>query len=341
MSVLHNPLLKQVQDITLPAAAGSGTVACRCCGSLRVRSRGKLPDARVFAGTQLDEPLAGGTLYRCLDCEFVFRHPIYSKEVYDALYQRAGSAIWEEEGRLDQALVRETLESLLSAGRLLDIGCGTGSLLAPLSSRYATFGIEINPGASAMAEARGVGIVAHDLDELATLAETFDAVVACDVIEHVFNPRELLQRMLAKTSDNGYVVISTGNSDAWSWALVGSRFWYCYLPEHISFVSPGWFRKQAAGLGTEVVRTIEFAYSPHYPLMGRTVRLALMGLFRLSPDLYYRLLPRIKRNNNPVLRIIQATGMPSGVAMSASFSTWRNASSCLAVISECTLQMQT
>ena len=36
--------------------------------------------------------------------------------------------------------------------------------------------------------------------------------------------------------------------------------------------------------------------------MGKTLRLALMALFRLSPALYYRLLPRIKRNNIPVGR---------------------------------------
>ncbi|HYG31466.1 MAG TPA: methyltransferase domain-containing protein, partial [Methylophilaceae bacterium] len=132
--------------------------------------------------------------------------------------------------------------------------------------------------------------------------EEFDAVIACDVIEHVYNPLELVQRMLAKTTAGGYVVISTGNSDAWSWYLAGSRFWYCYLPEHISFVSPAWFHRNAGLLNVNVANVREFTYSPHFPLMGKTLRLALMGLFRLSPDLYYRLLPRIKRNNIPVGR---------------------------------------
>lgn len=302
MSALHNPMLKELQEVVLTPAIGAETVLCRGCGGRHVRSRGKLPDARVFAGTHLDEALPGGTLYRCQDCELVFRHPVFNKETYDTLYQRAAAAIWDEQDRLDQALVREILESLLATGSILDIGCGTGGLLAPLSSRYQTYGIEINPGASAIAEARGVSIVARDLDEVASIGRTFDAVVACDVIEHVFNPRELVQRMLAQTADNGFVVISTGNADAWSWALAGSRFWYCYLPEHISFVSPGWFQRQAAGLGAQVVKTTEFAYSPHYPLMARALRLALMGLFRVSPALYYWLLPRIKRNNIPVGR---------------------------------------
>jgi 2-polyprenyl-3-methyl-5-hydroxy-6-metoxy-1,4-benzoquinol methylase len=302
MSVLHNPLPDPIHGLPLPSTAVSDRPACRCCGSHHTRSRGKLPDARVFAGTQLDEPLAGGTLYRCLDCRLAFRHPVFSKETYDELYRQASSTTWDEAGRLDQQLVRETLCELLDKGSVLDIGCGTGSLLAPLSGRFHTFGIEINPDAAAVAEQRGVKIIAGDLDELSAVPEEFDAVIACDVIEHVFNPLELVQRMLAKTAPGGYVVISTGNSDAWSWYLAGSRFWYCYLPEHISFVSPAWFRRNAAQLNVQVTSVREFTYSPHFPLMGKTLRLALMGLFRLSPDLYYRLLPRIKRNNIPVGR---------------------------------------
>ena len=302
MTVLHDHLPEPLQTLTLPNSAVSSRPACRSCGSHRTRSRGKLPNARVFAGTQLDEPLAGGTLYRCLDCKFVFRHPVFSKEAYDELYRNASSSTWDEENRLDQQLVRETLCSVLNKGKVLDIGCGTGSLLAPLSQRFDTYGIEINDDAATVASQRGVKILAGDLDELNGVSEEFDAVIACDVIEHVFSPLELVQRMLAKTAPGGYVVISTGNTDAWSWYLAGSRFWYCYLPEHISFVSPSWFRHYAALLGVQVSGVREFTYSPHYPLMGKLVRLGLMGLFRLSPDLYYKLLPRIKRNNIPVGR---------------------------------------
>ena len=302
MSVLHNPLPESVPHLPLSSAAVTEHPVCRSCGSSRTRSRGKLPDARVFAGSQLDHPLAGGTLYRCKDCNFVFRHPVFSKETYDALYRQASSSTWDEADRLDQQLVRETLCSLLNSGKVLDIGCGTGSLLSPLSGHFDTYGIEINAEAASAAELRGVQIVARDLDELSTVPEEFDAVIACDVIEHVFSPLELVQRMLAKTTPGGYVLISTGNTDAWSWYLAGSRFWYCYLPEHISFVSPSWFRHYAGLLGVQVSQIREFAYSPHYPLTGKVIRLALMGLFRLSPDLYYRLLPRIKRNNIPVGR---------------------------------------
>jgi 2-polyprenyl-3-methyl-5-hydroxy-6-metoxy-1,4-benzoquinol methylase len=300
MPALLNPLLKLMQST--PTSVARDKPVCRSCGSHRVRSRGKLPDAKVFAGSQLDEALPGGTLYRCLDCSLVFRHPVHGKETYDELYRKASSATWDEPGRLDQELVREMLTTMLHDGSALDIGCGTGSLLAPLADRFDAHGIEINSDAAAVAETRGVKIIGRDLAEIMAVPETFDAVIACDVIEHVYDPLELVRMMLAKTSYNGYVIISTGNAEAWSWHLAGSRFWYCYLPEHISFVSPEWFRQNAHKLGVEIVKTREFTYSPHYPLMGKMLRLALMGFFKLSPSLYYRLLPAIKRNNIPVGR---------------------------------------
>ena len=282
--------------------AAAAAPCCRCCGSTATRSRGAIPDAAIFAGRQLGRPLRGGWLHRCGDCGFVFRHPIYSKAEYDNLYVSGQGTVWDETGRIDQELVRELLTSVLSGGSVLDVGCAAGSLLAPLAGRYRTFGVEINPGAAKIATQRGVRVLAADFEETAALPYEFDAVVCCDLIEHVARPLDLLRLLLAKTAPGGCVIVSTGNTDAWSWRLVGSRFWYCYLPEHISFVSPAWFEHHAAALGTELAAVRRFTYTPRFSLAGRALRLGLMGLYGLSPKLYYRLLPADRRDHIPVGR---------------------------------------
>lgn len=290
----------QLASIAIENAASQAT--CRCCDSPHTRSLGKLPDARIFAGALLDKELAGGSLYRCRACNLVFRHPIFSKAEYDELYQAGNSTTWEEENRLDQQLVRETLTAYVKQGSVLDIGCGAGNLLMPLTEKYATHGIEINAEAAKIAESRGLRMIANDLADISNVTQTFDAVIACDVIEHFANPLDLLRSMLARTKTNGYVIITTGNPDSWSWRMAGSRFWYCYLPEHISFVSPAWFHYHAPRLGAKVAGVLPFTYSPQFPFIGKNLRLALMALFRISPTLYYRMLPKIKRNNIPVGR---------------------------------------
>ncbi len=285
-----------------PDVALAATPNCRCCGSSRLESRGRLPDARIFAGAILGRALAGGRLYACNDCGFVFRYPIFSKEAYDELYRSGNATTWDEENRVDQELVRSALRRLLKSGSVLDIGCGSGNLLMPLEDGFVKCGIEINSGAAQIAQSRGIAIIAQDLEQAATLPRLFDAVVACDVIEHVADPLEFMRTLLSKAENGGLVIISTANADAWSWRLVGSRFWYCYLPEHISFVSPAWFENYADTLQARIVEVKEFVYSAGFSIFGKALRLALMGLFKLSPWLYYSLLTRNRRNNIPVGR---------------------------------------
>ena len=42
--------------------------------------------------------------------------------------------------------------------------------------------------------------------------------------------------------------------------LMGSRYWYCAIAEHISFLSPDWFRKAAEKLGLERKRIEMFSH---------------------------------------------------------------------------------
>ena len=283
------------------------TPRCRCCDRRRLQWLGQLPDASVFAGTRLKRPLAGGALYRCLDCAFVFRAPICSKKRYDALYRAGAVSAWEKGERTDHALVRQALTRHLRAGKVIDIGCSSGSLLMPLTKRYETFGAEINAASASIAESRGIRILAGDIADVAQLPYLFDAVISCDVIEHVVNPLEFMHTLLSKTRSQGIVIISTGNAACWSWRLFGSRFWYCYLPEHISFISPRWFKRYTrpdifAHLDADIIETRRFVYGPEPSWLAKAIRFIGMAMFRLSPALYYRLLPQAKQQHIPVGR---------------------------------------
>ncbi len=284
------------------AAADARAVRCRSCGGSDLTLEGVIPDARLFAGRQLAAPLAGGSLYRCRDCSFLFRYPIYSQATYDKLYREGGSETWDETDRIDHQLVRAMLLDHLDKGSVIDVGCGSGRLLMPLASRYATYGIEINEQAARIAQDRQVRVIAKDIGQIPLLERVFNAVVCCDVIEHLPDPLKFTRALLSAAASGGLVVISTANADAWSWRLVGSRFWYCYLPEHISFVSPDWFKRNAQALGVQVLAVKEYVYSPHFSVLGKALRLVLMALFRMSPVLYYKLLPKSRQRNIPVGR---------------------------------------
>jgi len=128
------------------------------------------------------------------------------------------------------------------------------------------YGIEIHPQAAERAKQAGVEIIGNDFSALSSVNARFDVVTSFDVIEHVHNPLEFL-KMLGKVSKKGgLIIISTGNSMSSAWRLMGSRYWYCAIAEHISFINPAWCNYMAKECGLEVVDSVRFSHVPQSEL---------------------------------------------------------------------------
>lgn len=98
--------------------------------------------------------------------------------------------------------------------RILDIGCGNGSLCRDLvDSGFKVVGME--PSRSGVALARelvpeGVFYEKGVYDAPSEMAETdFDTVVSTEVIEHLFRPAALLEFASMKLSVGGMLILST------------------------------------------------------------------------------------------------------------------------------------
>jgi hypothetical protein len=51
---------------------------------------------------------------------------------------------------------------------------------------------------------------------------------------------------------DGCIVVLTGNADSTGFRLFSNNYWYCSIPEHVSFLSPRWFEWAATRLGMRV-----------------------------------------------------------------------------------------
>ena len=235
------------------------SVPCPDCRGL-AKQLGAISATDTFAGRRLDKPLAGGSLYRCLHCSLGFRWPRLSKGELDALYAQGSDFTWAEAGnaRRDWHIARDWIRQSVPKGhRILDVGCFDGGFLAPFVAEYGCSGIEIHPAASQRARQKSIDILGNDFS---AVSGSFDVVTAFDVIEHVERPGQFLEDCLAATNRHGYVLISSGNLDAASFRLMGSRYWYCTIGEHVSFVSPRWFLINAAATQYEIVRQATFIH---------------------------------------------------------------------------------
>jgi SAM-dependent methyltransferase len=248
------------------------STVCRTCGSGDTVRVGPLPDVAEFAGTPLERPLQGGYLLRCRSCSFLFRTPTLGDDDYLSLYAQGSAEIWEpRDAREDFRLVRSRVRD--APLDVLDVGCYTGHLLTMLPESCRLHGVEPNAAAAAKAESRGVRVVARHWQQLESAGRDFDLITACDVIEHVANPLAFLELLASCLREGGQIIITTGNADAWMWRLLGSRFWYCYYPEHISFIGPRWLALIGARAS---LRVSELQFFSHSRLPAPVPRLKAM-----------------------------------------------------------------
>lgn len=245
---------------------------------------GRIPKTDVFAGNFLDEPLEPGSLYRCKKCSLGFRWPQLTKEKLNTLYQQGSDATWSVTTAMDRADWQQAeswLRARLPAGaKVLDVGCFDGEFLNLLGLKYGLFGIEIHNAASLRAENKGVEIVATDYENI---IGTYDCIASFDVIEHVGNPEDFLETCVKSLRPGGYLLISTGNLDSFTFKMQGASYWYSTISEHVSFISPKWIDLQAERLSIDVESISFFSHSERQGTILKVKENVLNVLYWLWP----------------------------------------------------------
>ncbi len=98
--------------------------------------------------------------------------------------------------------------------KLLDIGCADGSFAVILQKRlgFDAYGIDIAEKAINKAKINGIKVQAGDLSKgLPYKSNSFDVVIMCEVIEHIFDTDFLLREIYRVIKKNGFLFITTPN----------------------------------------------------------------------------------------------------------------------------------
>jgi 2-polyprenyl-6-hydroxyphenyl methylase/3-demethylubiquinone-9 3-methyltransferase len=122
---------------------------------------------------------------------------------------------------------------------IVDVGCGGGLAAEPMARLGATVtgldAAEVNIGV-AKAHAAAVGLTidyrAEPAEVVVEKGETFDVVLALEVVEHVANIDAFLSALAGLLKPGGVAILSTLNRTAKSWAMaiVGAEYIMRWLP---------------------------------------------------------------------------------------------------------------
>lgn len=96
--------------------------------------------------------------------------------------------------------------------KVLDAGCGMGLVLGGCPE-YERHGVDIATEYLEIAATRGIETVQADLEALPYPDETFDAVLALDVLEHVLDLNAVLRELLRVLRPEGILIARSPNAE--------------------------------------------------------------------------------------------------------------------------------
>jgi 2-polyprenyl-3-methyl-5-hydroxy-6-metoxy-1,4-benzoquinol methylase len=129
-------------------------------------------------------------------------------------------------------------ELLEEGGRLLDIGCATGSLIAALRERgWETTGVEISvPQAEYAKQKRNLNVRSLPLEENHFPSSHFNVVLASHLIEHLNDPAAFVREVRRVLKAKGRFFITTPNIAGFQARLFKGR-WRSAIFDHLYLFS--------------------------------------------------------------------------------------------------------
>ncbi|OGM56049.1 hypothetical protein A3F62_03975 [Candidatus Woesebacteria bacterium RIFCSPHIGHO2_12_FULL_44_11] len=145
------------------------------------------------------------------------------------------------------------MNRFITAGRVLDIGAATGTLLQIFMDHgWEAHGVEPSSSAGEVTR-RGIKVT-KSIFEKANLPENyFDAVVINHTLEHVANPLEVLIKIKTVLKKGGIVYVDLPNFGSLSSQLM-TKNWALLLPnEHVYHFTPDTLKKIIKKAGLKVI----------------------------------------------------------------------------------------
>lgn len=155
-------------------------------------------------------------------------------------------------------------------GRLLDVGCGTGSFLERCKSDgWRITGVETDATVRAFAQEK-LGIqIQSDVSEIRS-NESFDVITLWHVLEHIPDLNDAVRRLSMLLSPNGTLLVAVPNSNSYD-AKYFRENWAAYdVPRHLYHFTPSTIEKLFKKYGLQLVEMKPMVFDAFYIAMLST-----------------------------------------------------------------------
>lgn len=259
------------------------------------------------------------SLFKCKRCGLVFQNPrvkekyisLYYSEDYYRLVKKQAKKSGLKRFLIRQTLInhfgyklgkRNSLLFLLSSplkrvfkiqsfpdfrtkGKLLEVGCSSGHFLEKMKGLgWVVRGVEINKRSAEFAtKERGLSVQTARIEECHFREQGFDAIIMSMVLEHLYQPFKILQRLTLWLKKDGQLIFSLPYFQGFEFGWFRE---YCYglqLPTHITFFNKRVLRDCLKKLG---YRKVKF----YHQFFDRDVVTSSQYKYQSTKSAFYKLI---------------------------------------------------
>jgi SAM-dependent methyltransferase len=179
-------------------------------------------------------------------------------------------------------------------GSILEIGCGSGLMLAAFRrSGWRVLGLERTDEMAQLGRVRDLEILTVPVEKLSKSA-FFDLIVIFNVLEHIDDPIALLRECASRLTPDGQLIIVVPNFSSWQSRIAGPKWFHLDVPRHVNHFTPETLRDALRRAGLRIT-DLNFSSPEHDPYgwiestinmvtsHNNTLTRFLMGLDRFGP----------------------------------------------------------
>lgn len=184
-------------------------------------------------------------LVKCEKCKLVYTDPLFNEEHYKEIYQSheyqnivkdlgESSHVYRKE-RFGTERIKNIIKYFKTKNiSILDVGCSTGFFVeAAIEYGLNCIGIDLNPSAIEFGKKRKLDIYVKDIFDIND--RTFDAITLFDVLEHLTNPSEIINKVHSLLNKDGITSIYVPNYDSASRILMGKDAHFIWPTHHLNY----------------------------------------------------------------------------------------------------------
>lgn len=190
---------------------------CPSCGSKRYKILYDLTNPKVHKGLGL-----AGIVKKCNECKLQFKsfenkaEDLYNDDYADNFLKTEEYSGTHAIDFFEKIIIKSynRLKKNASKPALLDIGSGIGIMLDTAKKiGYQATGVELSQKLADVAHKKGHEVIVTNINE-SPLDRKFDTISMMDIIEHLEDPKQILESLKPLLNANGELIVYTPNHDS-------------------------------------------------------------------------------------------------------------------------------